>query len=87
MELEETRRTAERELEILRSRRKVLDELEGDRDALLERYARMVPPALDELTEDERHQVYKMLRLRVLAYQDGTLEVVGVFGDSLLSEN
>jgi hypothetical protein len=69
-ELEETRKTAERELETLRSRRKTLEELERDRDALLERYARMVPPALNELITDERHQVYKMLRLRVLAYQD-----------------
>src|SRR3712207_6079099 len=86
-ELEETRKTAERELETLRSRRKILEELERDRDALLERYARMVPPALDELTTDERHQVYKMLRPRVLAYQDGTLEMIGVFGDSFISEN
>ena len=86
-ELEETRKTAERELETLRSRRKILEELERDRDALLERYARMVPPALDELTTDERYQLYKMLRLRLLAYQDGTLEIIGVFGDSFLSEN
>jgi hypothetical protein len=86
-ELEETRKTAERELETLRSRRKILEELERDRDALLERYARMVPPALEELTTDERYQLYKMLRLRLLAYQDGTLEIIGVFGDSFLSEN
>jgi hypothetical protein len=74
-------------LETLRSRRKVLEELEHDRDALLERYARLIPPALDKLTTDEHYQVYKMLRLRVLAYQDGTLEVIGVFGDSSLPEN
>ena len=85
-ELEETRKMAERELETLRGRRKVLEELERDRDALLERYARMVPPALDELTAEERHQVYKMLRLQVLSYRDGALEVIGVFGDSFLSE-
>ncbi len=54
---------------------------------MLERYDRLVPPALDELTTDEHHQVYKMLRLRLLAYQDGTLEVIGVFGDSFLPEN
>ncbi len=42
-ELEKTRQTAERELTTLRSRKEHLDELERDRDALLESYARMVP--------------------------------------------
>jgi hypothetical protein len=86
-ELEETREVAERELEAHRNRRKTLEELERDRDALLEHYAQMVPSALDGLTPEERHQVYKMLRLRVLVYQDNTLEVSGVFGDSFVSEN
>ena len=33
----------------------------------------MVPEALDTLSAEERHQVYKMLRLRVFAYPDGSL--------------
>jgi site-specific DNA recombinase len=86
-ELDETRETAERELESLQGRRKVLEELERDRDALLESYARMVPEELDRLTAEERHQVYRMLRLRVSAYQDDTLEVSGVFGNDFVSEN
>jgi len=86
-ELEETREVAERELETLRSRRKVLEKLEQDRDALLESYARMVPEELDRLTAAERNHVYKMLRLRVLAYQDQTYEVSGVFGDCFALEN
>ena len=85
--LDETRATAEREVEALQSRRKVIEELERDRDALLESYARMVPEALDQLKADERHHVYKMLRLRVLVHQDHSLEVSGVFGDSFVSEN
>jgi site-specific DNA recombinase len=85
--LDETRETAERELQALQSRREVLEKLEHDRDALLESYARMVPEELDRLTAEERHQVYKMLRLRVLIYQDRSLEVSGVFGNSFVSEN
>ncbi len=41
----------------------------------------MVPEALDTLSAEERHQVYKMLRLRVFAYPDGSLEGSGVFGE------
>jgi site-specific DNA recombinase len=85
-ELSQTRETAERELETLRGRRKVVEELERDRDALLGSYARMVPEELDLLTPEERHRVYKMLRLRVATYQDGTIEVSGVFGDSFVPE-
>ncbi len=53
----------------------------------MESYARMVPEQLDLLTPEERHQVYKMLRLRVAVYKDGSLEVSGVFGNSFVSEN
>ena len=38
----------------------------------------MVPEALDGLTPEERHRVYKMLRLSVLACSDRSLEVSGV---------
>ena len=43
----------------------------------------MVPEALDRLTPEERHRVYKMLRLRVTMYADGLAEVTGAF-DGLL---
>ena len=86
-ELKETQETAGRELEALRSRRKVLEDLERDKDALLEHYAQLVPSALDNLTALERHQVYKMLRLQVVAQQNRTYGVNGVFGDSFVSEN
>jgi DNA repair exonuclease SbcCD ATPase subunit len=83
--LEEIRGTAQRELETLRSRRERLEELERDKDALLESYARMTPEALDSLTPEERHRVYGMLGLRATITMDGTLEVSGTFndGDSL----
>jgi site-specific DNA recombinase len=81
--LEETRQNAEKELETLKHRQRYLEQLERDKDAVLETYARMVPEALDALTPDERHRFYKMLRLRVTAYSDSSLEVSGVFGEGV----
>jgi hypothetical protein len=81
--LDETRATAERELEALQGRRKVIEELERDRDALLEYYAGMVPEALEKLTCEERRQVYGMLRLRVKVSADGSLEATGILRDNL----
>jgi hypothetical protein len=47
----------------------------------------MTPAALDALSLEERHQVYKMLRLTVEISPDGSLDVTGVLGDSFVSEN
>ena len=85
--LEETRKTAERELEVLRTCRERIEELEWYKETLLESYASMAPEALDSLLPEERHQVYKMLRLRVIAHLDGRLEVSGVFADGLNLSN
>jgi transposase len=79
--LAETRRTAERELAVLQSRRETLEQLELDKEALLEHYARIAPEALDSLTLEERHRLYKMLRLEVAVRRDSSLEVRGVFGE------
>jgi site-specific DNA recombinase len=86
-ELEDTREAAEKELQSIRARRVVLEELERDKDALLESYARMTPEALDDLSSEERHHVYKMLRLRVEVSLDSSLDVSGVLGDSFVLEN
>jgi hypothetical protein len=37
----------------------------------------MAPEALKSLTPEERHQVYKMLRINVTARLDSCVEVVG----------
>ena len=81
--LEETRETAQRELEALDNRREKIEELEHDRDALLESYVSLVPEVLDALTPEERHRIYKMLRLRVILRPDAPLEVSGLFSDGL----
>jgi site-specific DNA recombinase len=81
--LEEVRRTAEEKLAALRECEERLQALERDRDALLKSYAKLVPEALDTLEAEERHRVYKMLRLSTLAHPDGTLEVSGAIGEDV----
>jgi site-specific DNA recombinase len=86
-ELEDARETAEKELRAVRARREVLEALERDKDALLESYASMTPAGLDTLSPEERHNVYKMLRIVVEAFPDGSLNVTGILRDSFVSEN
>jgi len=76
-ELQEDRETAEREIATIEGRRERLKQVERDRDTVIEHYAGMVPESLDDLSPEERHQIYKMLRLEVLAYPDKSLEVSG----------
>ena len=75
--LEETRETAEKELEVLRTRQEKFEGLQRDKDALLEYYAALAPEALDSLTPEERHRLYRLLRLRVIARFDETIELTG----------
>jgi hypothetical protein len=72
--LEETRETARRELALLEDRRERIAELEADRDALLDHLESVAPEELDALTPEERHQVYKVLGLRVIAREDDNRE-------------
>jgi hypothetical protein len=70
-ELNNTRRIAERELATLKDHRRRVEDLEQDRDALLESIAEMVPEALDSLTGEEKSRVYRMLRLEVTPTAEG----------------
>jgi hypothetical protein len=82
--LEETGQTARRELAALEGRAERLRALERDRETLLQNYAEMVPEALGALEPEECHRVYNMLRLRTVAFPDGTMEVSGALGEELL---
>ncbi len=81
LELDETRETAERELEIIGNHREHLAELQADRDALLASLMEIAPMALESLTPEERRRFYRLLDLRVITYPDRSLEVE--FGDGL----
>jgi site-specific DNA recombinase len=82
-ELEDSRTTAEEELAVIRGRKEALEDLERDRDALLESYAQMTPGALDTLTPEERRQVYGMLHLEVDVYADGRMVARGVLSENV----
>jgi site-specific DNA recombinase len=88
-ELEDIRATAERELKAIRRRKAALEELELDKDALLEYYSGLMPDALDNLVPEERRQVYGMLRLTAEVAADGSMEARGVLSETLqvLCEN
>jgi DNA repair ATPase RecN len=83
-ELEELRELAQRELEALRHHEQELARLEDDRDAVLEHYAGASSEALDSLTSEQRHNLYKSLRIEVFAHADGSTEIV--LGDLLSCE-
>jgi hypothetical protein len=51
--------------------------MERDRETIMEHYAGTIPVSLDDLSPEERHKIYKMLRLEVLAYPDKSLQVSG----------
>jgi site-specific DNA recombinase len=75
--LEETRETTEKELKALRTRQEKLEELQRDKGVLLEHYAVLAPDALDSLAPEERHRLYKMLKVKVVANLDEAIELTG----------
>jgi site-specific DNA recombinase len=78
-DLDEARKTAEQELETLRKRTEYIRALERDKNALLTAFTNAVPDTLDQLETEELLQLYKILRLRLTAATDGTLELSGMF--------
>jgi hypothetical protein len=48
-----------------------VEDLEADRDTLVRDMAEMVPEALDTLSGEERHRVYRMLRIEVTPIPEG----------------
>jgi hypothetical protein len=66
---------------MLEDRRKRLAEIESDRDVLMERYAEMVPAALDTPAPEVGHRLYKMLQLTVVLNTDRSQEVSGALRD------
>ncbi len=75
-ELEELRELAQREMEALRGHEEEIARLERDRDAVLESYAGASEGALDSMTPEQRHDLYRSFRLEVLAHPDGTTELM-----------
>jgi site-specific DNA recombinase len=75
--LEDTRKTAERELCALQHRTERLAQLERDRDSVLESYAGVLPEAIDALEAEERHRVYRMIGMEAHLAPDDSFELSG----------
>jgi len=82
--LQETRKSTERELRSVKSRLERVEQLERDRDALRKDYYGIATDALDSLTSEERHDFYKLVRLRVIIYPNCDLEISWAGGEGLL---
>jgi hypothetical protein len=82
-QLDEAPMTAERELGALRGRQEVHNRARAGPGRPVDSLAEAAPDALDPLTPEERHRVYRMLRLEVIADHDGSLEAAGAFDSEL----
>ncbi len=74
-ELEKTRQTARAELDVAKGRAGELEQLERDKDALLESYEAVSPERLDALTPEERNHLYGILRLRARLHADKSIDL------------
>jgi hypothetical protein len=79
-ELEETRKTAQSELESISLHQQHLEELERDADEFVRQYAAIVPESLEVIPPEEKHRIHKMLRMKVLVNKVGTVAVEIVSG-------
>lgn len=68
-------------LQPVRARGEAIKRLEDDRDALMESYTGAVKETLGDLAPEERHRIYKLLRLSVRFRPDWLLEVSGIFAE------
>jgi hypothetical protein len=75
--LEDERKDTERALQATQHRAEHLEHLEQNRNVLLEEYAGAVPEVLGALAPEERHRVYRIMRLRVVLTPSGDLEMSG----------
>jgi site-specific DNA recombinase len=73
--LDETVELAEAEIDKLRRHEEALRELERGGEELLERYARLVPEELEDLSSAERRRVYQLLRIEVWVAREGGITI------------
>jgi site-specific DNA recombinase len=86
-QIKQSRSAVEEELARIEGRAARVDQLERDRNTVLNNYSRIVPEQLDALEPEERNPIYKMLDLTVLAQEDGSLELKWALGSDLCRDN
>jgi site-specific DNA recombinase len=84
-ELERACELAQAELDAITLRKERVEELEINRDALLESLTSMVPEALDALDPEERSRIYRMLQLEIIPSSEG-LRVNGALDESFVKQ-
>ena len=73
--LEEAKKMAQGELESISLHRQRLEELECSADGLVRQYAAVVPESLDAISPEDKHHIYKTLRMKVLVNIEGIVAV------------
>jgi site-specific DNA recombinase len=76
--LEAEAQSARGELEKLRARRQIIAQAQSNIEELVESYAEALPDDLASLTGSERHEVYRILSLRITLDNSGIVEMNGV---------
>jgi hypothetical protein len=59
-----------------------LEELERSAEDLVRQYAAIVPESLDAISPEEKHQIYKTLKMKVLVNVEGTVVLETVSGEA-----
>jgi hypothetical protein len=80
--VEEAKKIAQGELESISLHRQRLEELELSAEDLVRQYAAIVPESLDGISPEEKHQIYKTLKMKVLVNVEGTVAVETVSGEA-----
>ncbi len=74
-ELDETIRLAEAEMEKLRHHEERIRVMEEAGEELIERYARLIPEELDDLSPAKRRRIYQMLQVIVMVPKEGEIRI------------
>ena len=82
-QLDEARKTAERKLVELKERQERIQMLKMDKAELIKSFKNAVAEVLGNLPPEERHRIYKMLRLKVVVGADESIKISGAFRDHL----
>ena len=86
-QIKQSRKSVDEELARIEGRAARVDQLERDRDTVLNNYSRIVPEQLDALEPEKRNRIYKMLDLTVLAQENGSLELKWALESDLCRDN
>ena len=73
--LDETVKLAETEIETLMNHEEGLRKLQRDGEELMERYSRLVPQELEDLSSAERRHVHQLLRIEVWVPKEGEIRL------------